>query len=154
MESVSCFLGTPGGHGFTDVGIWWLERGAGTGEGFLNLPSRAVLSPPNNMYSTHLSVHTSPPKHAPEGCWEKTALLGQNPPHSRLCTVSTPLIASSFSAQKFSKFDVAPLIVLLLTPEFLKRFYLCMRVLYLCQMRVSGPLIDGCELPCGHWELN
>lgn len=149
MESVSHFLGT---RVDMDLQTWesggW--RGAGTGEGFLNLPSRAVLSPPHNTYSIHLSVHTSPP----EGCWEKTALLGQNPPHSRLCTVSTPLIVSSFSAQKFSKFDVAPLIVLLLTPEFLKRFYLCMRVLYLCQMRVSGPLIDGCELPCGHWELN
>lgn len=126
MESVSRFLGT---RVDMDLQTWesgsWRE-GLGLEKASSTFHLEQFFLP--STIRTHLSVHTSPP----EGCWEKTALLGQNPPHSRLCTVSTPLITSSFSAQKFLKFDVAPLIVLLLTPEFLKRFYLCMQVLYLC----------------------
>ena len=56
-------LGYTGGHGFMDVGGWW--RRAGTGEAFLDLPSRAVLSPLHNTYSPvsgafSFSTHLTP----------------------------------------------------------------------------------------------
>lgn len=81
-------------------------------QSFLPSTIHTVLSP-----ELFLSVHTSPPLHAPEGCWEKTVLLGQNLPRVRLCSVFT-LDCVSLECTKFLKFGVAPLTVLLLTPVF------------------------------------
>lgn len=93
MQSKRCFLGTQ-----VDMDVW-MEESGGWREGlgqekasstfhleqyFLPSTIHTVLSP-----ELFLSVHTSPPAHAPEACWEKTALLGQNLPRVRLRSVFT-----------------------------------------------------------------